>query len=68
MKKKTYKVQNMSCTSCAMLIETELEDISVKAKCSYAKESLEVEYDEKKVNEEHIKKTVKNLGYTIVPR
>lgn len=58
--KKVYKVQNMNCASCAMVIECDLEDAGIKAKCSYAKQCLEVEgkHDEKKVKE-----IVKNAGY-----
>ncbi len=63
MAKKTYKVQNMDCASCALLIEGELEDAGIMAKCSYAKQCLEIEgeYDEKKVRE-----VVKQTGYEIV--
>jgi len=63
--KKKYKVKGMDCTSCAMMIESDLEDAGVKAKCSFAKEVLEVEFDPKKVSEEKIKETVKSSGYLI---
>ena len=65
MTKKTYKVAGMDCTSCALLIESDLEDAGVKARCSYAKQTLEVEFDEKKINEERIKDVVKKTGYRI---
>lgn len=62
MPKKTYKVLKMDCASCALLIEGELEDGGIKAKCSYAKECLEIEgeHDEKK-----IKELVKKAGYDL---
>lgn len=65
MKKKTYSVDGMHCTSCAMVIESDLEDVGVKATCSYARQTLAVEYDEGKVTEDTIKKVVKNSGYTL---
>lgn len=66
MTKKKYKIIGMHCTSCAMLIEGELEDIGVVARASYAKQELEVEYDEKKVKEEQIIKAVKKVGYDLL--
>jgi copper chaperone CopZ len=48
-----------------MLIEGELEDAGVKAKCSYAKQEAEVEYDEKKVTENDIKKVIEKAGYGV---
>ncbi len=60
--KKTYKIKGMDCASCASLIEMDLEDAGIKASCSYAKETLEVEadHDQKKLME-----VVKNAGYNI---
>lgn len=65
MTKKTYKVAGMHCTSCAMIIEGELEDAGVQAACSYAKETLDVEFDEGKVTEKKIKEVVAQSGYTL---
>ncbi len=64
MKKKTYTIEGMHCTSCAMVIESDLEDIGVKATCSYAKQTLDVEYDESKIAEETIRESVKKSGYS----
>lgn len=63
--KKVYKVSGMHCVSCAMGIEWELEDHGVKAKCDYAQQKLEVEYEPEKMSEEEIKKTVEKAGYKI---
>lgn len=49
-----------------MVIEGDLEDIGVKASCSYAKEMVEVEFDEKKLTEDAIKKTIQSAGYQTV--
>jgi copper chaperone CopZ len=67
MMKKTFKVEGMHCTSCAIMIESDLEDSGIKASCSYPKQEVTVEFDEKKVSEEKIKDVVKKLGYTILP-
>lgn len=65
MTKKTFKVWGMHCSSCAMTIEWELEDAGVKAKCSYAQQVVEVEYDSQKVSDEKIKEVVKKAGYQV---
>lgn len=65
MTKKTYKIGGMHCTSCALMIESDLEDTGVKARCNYAKQTLEVEFDEKKIGEKKISEVVAAAGYTI---
>lgn len=59
---KIYKIGGMDCASCASLIEMDLEDAGIKAKCSYPKQNLEVEsdHDIKKVRE-----IVQKSGYNI---
>lgn len=65
MAKKIYQVKNMNCASCAMVIESDLEDAGFACKCSFAKQTLEVEFDEKKHTEEKIHEVVKKAGYEI---
>ena len=48
-----------------MLIESDLEDAGVKASCNWARETLVVEFDESKINEEKIKEMVKTSGYSL---
>lgn len=60
---KVYKVLDMHCASCALLIEGELEDAGIKAKCSFAKQTLEIE---DKHEQEKVKEIVKNTGYTLI--
>ena len=62
MKKVVYKIEGMDCDSCAKMIELDLEDAGITAKCSYPKETLEVEapHDSKKVVE-----IVSRAGYSI---
>lgn len=63
--KKAYKVKGIHCSSCPLVIEGELEDIGVKARCNYASEMLEVEYDEAKLDEDKIRSAVKSAGYDL---
>lgn len=60
--KKIYKITGMHCASCAAMIELDLEDAGINAKCSYANSSLEIEgkHDEKKVIE-----VIKKSGYSV---
>lgn len=54
----------MDCPSCASLLESNFEDICIKAKCSYQKGSLEVEFDDK-LDESEIFSLVIKSGYQI---
>ena len=67
--KKKFKIDGMHCSSCAMSIDMDLEDMEgVKsAKTSYAKQETEVEYDEEKVGLEEILQTIQKSGYTAEP-
>lgn len=64
--KKKYNVCGLHCTSCSLVIEGELEDIGVQASCDFAKEILEVEYNEEIISEEAISRAVVSAGYTII--
>lgn len=67
--KKKFKIEGMHCTSCALNIDMDLEDINgVKsANTSYAKSMTEVEFEQDKINEKLILETVKNTGYSASP-
>lgn len=65
MVKKSYKVLGMHCTSCPLVIESDLEDVGVKSFCSYAKATLDVEYDETKMSEKKIVDVVAVSGYVL---
>jgi ABC-type ATPase with predicted acetyltransferase domain len=58
----TYKVTNMRCTSCALIIQMNLEDAGYKCRCSYATGLLEVNgsHDKNAVIE-----IVKKAGYNL---
>lgn len=64
--KKTLKLDGLHCSSCAMLIEGELEDIGAKATCSWAKQVVDVEYDESSLKDRDIKEAIDRAGYSVV--
>lgn len=66
MTKKKFKIVDMHCTSCALTIDMDLEDLDgvKEVKTSYAKAETEIEFDPKKVNEEKLLETIKKAGYT----
>ncbi|MEK7526133.1 MAG: cation transporter [Patescibacteria group bacterium] len=65
MTKKTYKVQGMDCPSCAMVIESDLEDAGIKCKCDFVKAELEVEIESEE-HEQKVHEIVKTSGYTLI--
>lgn len=60
-----FKIDGMHCTSCAINIDFDLEDLEgvQSAKTNYAKEETEVEFDEKICSLEKITETISNTGY-----
>lgn len=67
--KKTFSIPDMSCTNCAMKLES-LEDTLDGVKeinASYHKLQMTVEYDEVKLTDEQIIAAVKKKGYQAVP-
>jgi len=63
MKNKTYQIEGMDCPSCAMLIESDLEDAGIKAKVSYAK--CELFLISESVDEDKIQAVVEKAGYVL---
>lgn len=66
--KKTFKVPDMSCTNCAMKLES-LEDTLDGVKeinASYHKLEMVIVYDETKLSDEQIIAAVKKKGYQAV--
>lgn len=66
--KKKFKIEGMHCSSCAMVIDMDLEDVEGVIKCqtSYAKQETEVEFDEEKVEVENLLKSIAKSGYKAV--
>jgi copper chaperone CopZ len=65
--KKKLKIDGMHCTSCAMTIDFDLEDLDgVKSsKTNYAKQETEIEYDEEKISLPQILEQIKKTGYGV---
>jgi len=66
--KKTFKVADMTCSNCAMKLES-LEDVLDGVKeinASYHRLEMVIEFDESKLTEEQIVAAVKKKGYTAV--
>lgn len=63
--KKQFQVQGMHCVGCAMTIDGALEDLPGvhEASTSYAKQVVEVIYDDQKVTEEQLIEAVHQAGY-----
>lgn len=66
---KKFKILDMHCSSCALTIDMDLEDLDgvKKAQTSYAKAETEIEFDPKKVSEEKILQTIEKSGYNANP-
>lgn len=67
--KKTFKVPDMSCTNCAMKLES-LEDTLdgvQEINASYHKLQMVVVYDETRLTDEQIIAAVKKKGYQAIP-
>jgi copper chaperone CopZ len=66
--KKTFKIPDMTCSNCAMKLES-LEDVLEGVKeinASYHKLNMVIEYDESKLTDDQIIAAVKKKGYTAV--
>lgn len=63
MAKKIYKIKGMDCPSCASLLEIDLTDAGIPCKCSYTKETLEVDMEH---NIKKVKEIIVKSGYNIV--
>lgn len=62
--KKEYKIEGMSCAHCVMSVQKSLSQLNLdKFKVEIG--SAEVVFDEKKINEDEIIKTVENAGYKV---
>lgn len=61
----TFKIDGMHCTSCAMNIDGELEDLEGvhQASTSYAKATTKVVFDPQKVTQKELLKAIKAAGY-----
>ncbi len=67
-KKVKLHIEGMHCTSCAMNIDFDLEDLDgvKKVQTSYVKQEVEIEYDVEKIEIDKIIQQVKVTGYKAV--
>lgn len=65
MKNIKLKINGMHCSSCAMNIDFDVEDLDGVEVCktSYAKQESEVEFDESKISLDKILDQIKETGY-----
>ncbi|MCE1254304.1 MAG: cation transporter [Anaerolineae bacterium] len=65
--KKIYQIPDMHCSNCPMHLEAIEDDLPGirRIKGSYAKQTLEVEFDENLVKEEEIWAAINDAGYHI---
>ena len=67
----TLQIVGMHCTSCALNIDFEMEDLDGvhESKTHYAKQKSEVKFDSKKVTYEQMIAVITKLGYeAIIPK
>ncbi len=68
--KKTFRVPDMTCSNCAMKLES-LEDTLDGVKevnASYHRLQMTIEYDETRLTDEEIIAAVKKKGYQAIPQ
>ncbi|MHC5268526.1 heavy metal translocating P-type ATPase [Enterococcus sp. LJL98] len=67
MKKETYAVEGMSCSSCAQTVEKTVQKLAGvrQASVNLATEKLTVSYDEAVLNDETIREAVHQAGYEV---
>lgn len=65
--KKTFRIPDMHCSACVMKLEGLEDDLPgvLMVEGSYQRQTLVVEFDDSKVNEGEIRKTIQELGYTV---
>jgi copper chaperone CopZ len=67
--KRTFRILDMHCSNCPMIIESIEDDLPgiIKISASYHKQQMVVEYDDSLVTDELILSAVKKKGYTVLP-
>ena len=69
MTRQTLRISGMHCSSCAMAIDLELEELPgvTEARTSFARAITEVVFDPTRVNLDAIVTTIGQVGYTAQP-
>jgi copper chaperone CopZ len=65
--KQIFRITDMECPSCAMRLEGLEDDLPgvQRVRASYARQQMEVEYDESRVTPAEIVAAIQRLGYTV---
>lgn len=65
LQKKVFKISGMHCTSCALNIDLDLEEVEGvrKSDTSYAKQETTVEFDSDIIKQDKIISLIKKTGY-----
>ncbi|MEK5357972.1 copper ion binding protein [Paenibacillus sp. FSL L8-0709] len=61
----TLTVQGMSCNHCVNSIKGALSEIGVDGRVDLQSKTVQVDFDENKVNLEKIKETIEGQGYEV---
>ena len=63
----TFKIDGMHCPSCALNIDSELEDVSgvITADTNYAKSKTKITYDPTKVTPIELQRVIESLDYSV---
>jgi copper chaperone CopZ len=66
--KKTFKIPDMTCSACAMKLESLEDDLDgvKKVNASYHRLEMVIEFDESKLTDEQIIAAVKKKGYQAI--
>lgn len=64
---KTYNVEGMTCGHCKAAVEEKLNDLSGvdHSNADVEKDTVEVRYDDSRVDETEIKAAIERAGYTV---
>ena len=67
MNKKAFKIEGMTCSACSNRVERFVKKLDgvINANVNFATETLNVEFDESKLNDEIIENTVVKAGYSV---
>ena len=58
------KIEGMHCQSCAVLLKDALQDLGVKnSRIDSKKGTAEIEFDERKISPDNIRKIIEKEGY-----
>ena len=65
--KQSFRIPDMECPSCAMRLEGLEDDLPgvKRVRASYAKQQMEVEFDETRLTPADIVAAIQKLGYTV---